>query len=153
MTNEQRQDREGLMISLLVLDEGLQLRPYRCPAGKLTIGIGRNLETTGISKAEAMLLLSNDLVRIRAELNQYCWPWWRSLSEVRQAVLTMMAFNLGVHGLSRFRKMLAALAVGDWAVAANQMRASLWYSQVPIRAERLRRMVLENQWPVVQKPH
>lgn len=27
----------------LVRHEGLRLRPYRCTAGKLTIGIGRNL--------------------------------------------------------------------------------------------------------------
>lgn len=27
----------------LVRHEGLKLKPYRCPAGKLTIAIGRNL--------------------------------------------------------------------------------------------------------------
>ena len=28
----------------LLRHEGLRLKPYRCTAGKLTIGIGRNLE-------------------------------------------------------------------------------------------------------------
>jgi len=28
----------------LVRHEGLRLKAYRCPAGKLTIGIGRNLD-------------------------------------------------------------------------------------------------------------
>ena len=28
----------------LVRHEGLRLKPYRCTAGKLTIGIGRNLD-------------------------------------------------------------------------------------------------------------
>ena len=34
----------------LVRHEGLRLKPYRCTAGKLTIGIGRNLDDCGISK-------------------------------------------------------------------------------------------------------
>ena len=32
------------------LAEGLSLKPYRCPAGKLTIGYGHNLEANGISE-------------------------------------------------------------------------------------------------------
>ena len=33
-----------LVMNQLVMDEGLRLKPYRCPAGKLTIGVGRNLD-------------------------------------------------------------------------------------------------------------
>ncbi|MFA6660842.1 MAG: lysozyme, partial [Bacilli bacterium] len=33
----------------LVRHEGLRLKPYRCTADKLTIGIGRNLDDCGIS--------------------------------------------------------------------------------------------------------
>jgi lysozyme len=33
----------------LVRHEGLRLKPYRCTACKLTIGIGRNLNECGIS--------------------------------------------------------------------------------------------------------
>ena len=45
----------------LVRHEGLRLKPYRCTAGKLTIGIGRNLDDCGISKTEAYVLLENDI--------------------------------------------------------------------------------------------
>ena len=31
-------------------DEGWRLKPYRCTAGKLTIGYGRNIEDKGITK-------------------------------------------------------------------------------------------------------
>ena len=34
--------------------------PYRCPANKLTIGWGRNIEERGISNAEAVMLADND---------------------------------------------------------------------------------------------
>lgn len=32
-------------VQRLCLHEGIRLQPYRCPAGYLTIGVGRNLET------------------------------------------------------------------------------------------------------------
>ena len=37
--------------SSLVRDEGLRLKTYRCTAGKLTIGVGRNLDDCGITHA------------------------------------------------------------------------------------------------------
>jgi lysozyme len=49
------------MIRQLTTHEGLRLKPYLCPAGKLTIGIGRNLEGKGITKQEAIMLLENDI--------------------------------------------------------------------------------------------
>ena len=45
----------------LIIDEGLRLRPYRDSVGKLTIGVGRNLDDVGISNDEAMVLLDHDI--------------------------------------------------------------------------------------------
>ena len=39
----------------LVLHEGMRLKPYRCPAGKLTIGAGRNLEDKSRGKHQGVL--------------------------------------------------------------------------------------------------
>lgn len=44
----------------LIYEEGFRQYPYRCTANKLTIGIGRNLQDTGITAQEAELLLSED---------------------------------------------------------------------------------------------
>jgi lysozyme len=44
---------------MLIKNEGLVCQPYHCSAGKLTIGVGRNLEVNGISEDEAMYLLEN----------------------------------------------------------------------------------------------
>ena len=46
----------------LVRHEGLRLKPYRCSAGKLTIGIGRNLDDCGISQSETYVMLINDIM-------------------------------------------------------------------------------------------
>ena len=38
------------LIAMLQRHEGLRLKPYKCTAGKVSIGYGRNLEDVGISE-------------------------------------------------------------------------------------------------------
>lgn len=131
---------------LLILHEGLRLTPYHCTTGKLTIGIGRNLEDTGITEAEARHLLRNDLQRLRRALPAG-FVGWERLGPVRRAVLTDMAYNVGVAGLLGFRKLRTALALRDWPEAARQMLDSRWATQVGERAHRLARMMETDRWP------
>ena len=132
------------MVKQLELHEGLRLKPYYDTVDKLTIGIGRNLEDTGISKAEASFMLQNDLIRIIAELDEQM-PWWRELTENRRRILVDMAFNLGTFGLSQFRDMLAATKVGDFDGASKEMLDSKWAKQVGARAERLAQAMKTDQ--------
>ena len=123
----------------LILHEGMRLKPYRCTAGKLTIGVGRNLEDKGITYDEAMFLLRNDIAEVTAQLERF--DWFRALGPVRRKVLVDMAFNLGMAGLLGFQKMIAALARGDYKAAADEMVDSAWYHQVGTRARRLVEMM------------
>ena len=123
----------------LILHEGLRLKPYRCTAGKLTIGVGRNLEDKGISHDEAMLLLRNDIAEVTAQLERF--DWFRALGPVRRKVLIDMCFNLGMAGLLGFQKMIEALKQGDYEAAADEMVYSRWYRQVGERGRRLERMM------------
>lgn len=124
------------LIKELTRDEGLRLKPYRCTAGKLTIGVGRNLDDVGISPGEAEILLRNDIARAEADLDK-ALPWWRSLDEVRQRVIVNMAFNLGVPGLLKFKRTLRHVQAKEWLQAANAMLDSKWAKQVGPRAIRL----------------
>ena len=124
----------------LVHHEGLRLKPYRCSAGKLTIGVGRNLDDVGLTEEEALLLLGNDISRVITELDQNI-PAFSSLDEIRKRVLVDMGFNLGISRLLKFRRMLAALEAGDWSQAAVEMMDSRWARQVGSRAERLKLMM------------
>ena len=124
----------------LVHHEGLRLKPYRCSAGKLTIGVGRNLEDVGLTEEEALLLLGNDISRVITELDQNI-PAFSSLDEIRKRVLVDMGFNLGINRLMKFRRMLAALEAGDWSQTAVEMMDSRWARQVGSRAERLKLMM------------
>ena len=123
----------------LILHEGLRLKPYRCTAGKLTIGVGRNLDDKGISKEEALFLLRNDIATVTTQLQKY--DWYINADPIRQKVLVDMAYNLGVGGLLKFRKMIAALERGDYEGAADQMLDSRWAEQVGYRAVRLAEMM------------
>jgi len=52
----------------LIDHEGMEKKVYRCPAGKLTVGIGRNLEDKGITEEEALFLLRNDIAECEDDL-------------------------------------------------------------------------------------
>ena len=118
----------------LVRHEGLRLKTYRCTAGKLTIGIGRNLEDRGISQKEAYAMLERDILDFEQQLLNEIPDVYNGLDEVRQSVLLNMCFNLGIKGLLEFKNTLAFIDAGDWERAANGMLASKWAKQVGRRA-------------------
>lgn len=120
--------------------EGLRLKPYKCTAGKLTIGYGRNLEDVGISQAEADMMFERDFAMAESEVKKLLRVNgidWECLIEQRFYVLTDMMFNLGYDRLSKFKKFLYALKKGLYEDAANEMLDSLWAKQVGNRATQL----------------
>lgn len=127
---------KAALIESLILHEDIRLKPYICPAGKTSIGVGRNLDDNGISQAEAMLMLENDIETCMAELDR-ARPNWRIHSDARQNVLIEMCFNLGMPRLSEFRNMWAALDAEDYELAANEMLRSRWAVQVGERGQTL----------------
>lgn len=133
------------LIEQIKRHEGVRLTPYRCPAGKLSIGVGRNLDDVGISLEEAEYLLSRDLDRAFLGLSKSL-PYFQDLDSVRQGVLVNMAFNLGLSGLLRFQRMLSAVERGDYAGAAVEMLDSAWAGQVGGRARELARQMETGAW-------
>lgn len=117
-------------------DEGSRNKPYKDTVGKLTIGIGRNLDDVGLSDDEIRYLCLNDIARVTIDLDTHL-PWWRKLDDVRQRVLANMAFNMGIGGLLTFKNTLSAVQSGDYETASTRMMVSKWAKQVGKRAERL----------------
>jgi lysozyme len=128
--------------SMIKRHEGLRLKPYKCPAGRLTIGYGRNLEDVGITELEASFLLQQDLLRTQQDL-QHALPEVLAMTENRYNALADMLFNLGLTRFLQFKKMLEALRMQDYEWAAREMLASTWAGQVGDRARELARMVRE----------
>lgn len=50
----------GSVSGQLIVDEGVKLKPYYCTEGKLTVGVGRNLEGNGLSWGEMMALVGQN---------------------------------------------------------------------------------------------
>jgi len=122
------------LVDQLKRHEGLRLKPYKCTAGKLTIGYGRNLDDKGINKDEASYMLYRDLHNVGYELNGRIPNIMDNMVIARSDILINMAFNIGVNGVLKFKKMLAALEIGDYNEAALQMMDSKWAKQVGNRA-------------------
>lgn len=120
----------------LKLDEGVKRFPYRDTVGKLSIGVGRNLDDVGLAEDEINFLLNNDIYRAEITARTLCAGFDR-LSDARKAVLINMAFNLGQTRLAGFRRFLEAVKELDWEQAAKEMLDSRWSQQVGQRAVRL----------------
>jgi len=121
-------------ISLIKRHEGLRLKPYRCPSGKLTIGWGRNLEDRGIDELEAERLFDRDWHDAEDGATTLVKNW-NQLSQNRKSVLVDMVFQMGLEGVKKFQVTLFHIENENFQTAAFHMRNSLWAKQTPERAE------------------
>jgi lysozyme len=128
------------LVTQLTTDEDKRHKPYRDTVGKLTIGVGRNLDDRGLSDDEIAYLLANDIKIVEKELDREI-PWWRGLNDARQNVLANMAFNMGVPSLLAFKNTLLSMRNGSYNQAADGMMSSKWATQVGDRAKRLARQM------------
>ena len=123
-------------------DEGRRSKPYRCTSGKLTIGVGRNLDDVGLYEDEIDLLLHNDIKRVIADLLTF--PWFMGLDSVRKRATANLRFQLGPGGFRAFNKgptsTLAALAAGDYDTAASRLLKNKIARQTPERMARIAQM-------------
>jgi len=112
----------------------VKLKPYYCPAGKLSIGVGRNIEDNGISEDEAMYMLNNDIFRCIEEL-ETIFDDFSELPENIQIALIDMIFNLGKTRFLKFKKMIQAIKDKDFKKASEEAKNSHWCGQVGKRCD------------------
>jgi lysozyme len=128
---------------VLILEEGYRENAYHCSEGYPTIGIGKKIgpKNAGLkmyqfkcSKEMALLWLREEIKIIRDKLIRF--PWYVNLNSDRQDIIKSMAYQIGVRGLLKFKKMIAALDEKDWDKAADEALNSKWAKQTPNRALR-----------------
>ena len=123
------------VLDQLKIDEAFRGKPYKCTAGKTTIGYGRNLDDNPLTEEEAEYLLKNDLEKVSYECCKL--PYFSELSIVRRSVILNMVFNLGMPRFKKFKKMNKALSEKNYLLASIEMLDSKWARQVGDRAIRL----------------
>jgi lysozyme len=124
---------KDLVKERLIQWEALVLKPYECSQGYTTIGVGRNLETNGISKDEAMYLLNNDINSVIQKLDKQ-WPVWNTFPENAKTIIIDLVFNMGINTWLSFRKTRAYMELGEWEKAGKELLNSKYAQQVGRRA-------------------
>lgn len=125
-------------------DEGFRSEPYLDTEDVPTIGYGTtalldvpvNLDMPPISQTAARQVLRGDLYQALIDA-QAIFAWFDRMDDLRQEVLVNMAYNLGRHRLSNFRKMIRAAKRLDYQTMSDEMQDSKWYGQVGQRSKRL----------------
>jgi lysozyme len=133
---------------MLENEEGRVPHAYQDHLGYWTIGVGRLIDSRkggGLSDDEIDYLLQNDIKNKAAEVIK-ALPWVAGLSEVRQAVIIGMAFQMGTAGLLGFKNTLAMVRDGDFPGAARNMMLSRWAEQTPTRARRMAAQMETGEW-------
>lgn len=133
------------LIEQLKIHEGMKLKPYKCTAGKLTIGIGRNLEDVGISEDEANMLLRHDIQEATRQL-LHAFPWMGEFNDARISAMINFTFNVGIGTVKKFENTLSYMQSGEWDKAADEMMDSRWARQVGNRAIEVTEQIRTGKW-------
>ena len=131
----------------VTFDEGVKYETYHCSEGHLTGGIGHLITEwdedyydkpigTSIPEEKVNEWFASD---IEVSINDCkdLFSNFDDLPEDVQRVLANMSFQLGRPRLSKFRKIIAAVELQDFAEMTNQMEDSRWFKQTTNRAQRL----------------
>lgn len=117
-------------------DEGCRDKPYRDTEGHWTVGIGHNLDASGLCADAIEAQFEHDLNLTISALNRSI-PWWVSQPDAIRRVLANLCFQLGIAGLLNFHKMLGALQEGHYIQAGKELMDSRLFEQCPARVSRL----------------
>ena len=120
--------------------EGFVEHVYDDSLGIPTIGYGFAIKDLTLDEDIAEEILIRKLERLKRNANSR-FKWLEDMPVVVQEVILNMCYQLGVTGVSKFRKAISALQEGDWDEAANEMLDSLWARQTPNRATELSNIV------------
>lgn len=128
-------------------------KTHRSLFGKLTIGIGHNIEDKGLPPEVIDLLFTIDVreslsslyaIFGEAEFKAYSWP--------RQHGLTCMMFQLGEGSFRGFYNTVAFMKAGDWKKAQGSAYQSKWATiDSPERARRVIKMWGEETYDSVYR--
>jgi len=113
-------------------EEGFSGTVYQDHLGFDTIGFGCKMP---IDEDEAELLLMHRLKKTINAVNSSLYDY--DMKPEAWDILYQMAYQMGVSGLLKFKKMIKYLKKEDYKKASEEMLDSLWAKQTPNRANRL----------------
>ena len=151
---------QSKILERIKFHEGLKLMPYRDSLGKLTIGIGRCIDTKpftpeelrfvgdwkhGITFVAAYQLCRNDIAECQQQLSTLGF-WYHNLDDERKYALLDMCFQLGFKGLCNFKKMIKNIQNRDWQGVYYECLNSKYAKDTPTRAKRIALLLKTGRW-------
>lgn len=94
--------------------------PYANSEGNLYIGIGRDLNSHGISLDLSLIMFEEDADYYHCKLIRFC-PFYVRLSPERQQALIALCFYWGFQNLLAKTNLMLALESHDYARAAQEL--------------------------------
>ena len=134
---------ESDLIKQIKEHEGLVLKPYKCPVGKLTIGYGHNLEDNGLTKTACEYILIEDLEEAKKNFYAvFTKDFFDTLKDNQKIALIDMMFNLGLSRFLTFKKFILAVKQRNFDRASVEIIHSKAYTQAKRRYQLLAEQIL-----------
>ena len=134
---------ESDLIKQIKEHEGLVLKPYKCPVGKLTIGYGHNLEDNGLSQSVCEYILIEDIEEAKKNLYAvFTKDFFNTLNDDQKIALIDMMFNLGLSRFLTFKKFILAVKQRNFDRASVEIIHSKAYTQAKRRYQLLAEQIL-----------
>lgn len=124
---------------MLERHEGYKPTIYIDSVGVETVGIGHNLHKP--LRREAIMHILRDDIDDATNDCLHHFPWFTDLTKPRQWAMIDLCFNLGIVRLLRFVRFLAAMELGNYETAAEELKDSLWFKQVGSRGPEIVGMI------------
>jgi len=124
---------------VLILEEGNRRFAYddgtgkllHASVGKLTIGIGHNLQENGLSEAARDFILREDVeICLFDAYKIFGQDRFDSFPEERRTAVISLLFQLGHTKFIKFTPTIALMEEGKWEEAADRLENTLWATQL-----------------------
>ncbi len=120
--------------------EGFVEHVYDDSLGIPTIGYGFAIKDLILDEDIAEEILIRKLEKLKRNANSR-FKWLEDMPVEVQEVVVNMCYQLGVTGVSKFKKAISAMQERDWITASEEMLDSKWAKQTPNRAKELSNIV------------
>lgn len=131
------------LIESIKESEGFRSKPYRCTENVLTIGYGFAIKDLELDEDICHQILVKKLDDLIDKANNK-FPFLLELPDEKADIVYEMIYQMGLNGVSRFKKMLKALEDQDFEKASVEMLDSLWAKQTPNRALKMSNKMKSN---------
>ena len=128
------------LLDAVKLSEGFRDKVYKCTEGVDTIGYGFAIKDLVMDEDIAEMILRRKLDKLIDRVNRR-FEWLSELPLQAQDVIYEMCYQLGVSGVSKFKKTLLYLENKEFRMASKEMLDSRWARQTPNRAKKLSNVI------------